>query len=109
MAYDQQLADEVRIRIGSRPDITEREMFCGIAFMVNGNMAVGVCGDELIVRVGKESHDEAVARPGAHVFDMTGRPMRGWLKVGAIGMSTDDDLQSWIDQGLAFASSLPPK
>jgi hypothetical protein len=68
-----------------------------------------VSGDELMVRVGKEAHDEAVARPGAHVFDMTGRPMRGWLKVGAIGMSTDDDLQSWIDQGLAFASSLPPK
>ncbi|MFZ0014918.1 MAG: TfoX/Sxy family protein [Acidimicrobiia bacterium] len=109
MAYDQRLADDIRARIGSRSDITEREMFGGIAFMVNGNMAVGVSGDELMVRVGKEAHDEAVARPGAHVFDMSGRPMRGWLKVGADGMSSDAELQSWIDQGLAYAGALPPK
>jgi len=109
MAYDQQLADEVRARIGSRSGLTEREMFGGIAFMVNGNMAVGVSGNELMVRVGKEAHDEAVARPGAHDFDMSGRPMRGWLKVGADGLSTDADLQSWIDQGLAHAGDLPPK
>lgn len=109
MAYDQALAEEIRIRIGGRPEVTEREMFGGIAFMVRGNMAVGVTGDELMVRVGKEAHDAAVSRPGARIFDMTARPMKGWVVVEPEGFPTEAALEAWIEQGMAFAESLPPK
>lgn len=84
-------------------------MFGGIAFMINGNMAVGVSGEELMVRVGKDSHEEAVSLPGARIFDMGARPMKGWLMVGGEGLATDTDLASWVDRGVAFAESLPPK
>lgn len=109
MAYDEQLADEVRTHIGTRPGLTEREMFGGIAFMVNGNMAVGVSGDELMVRVGKEAHDQAVAPRGARTFDMGARPMRGWINVAPDGMGSEEELRAWVDQGVAYAESLPPK
>ncbi|MDJ0923076.1 MAG: TfoX/Sxy family protein [Acidimicrobiia bacterium] len=109
MAYNEHLADDIRAEIGSHPGVTEREMFGGIAFMVNGNMAVGVSGDELMVRVGKDAHDEAIQLPGARLFDMTGRPMKGWLLVSTAGWSTDDDLRAWIDRGVSFAESLPAK
>ena len=109
MAYDQRLADDVRARIGDRSDLTEREMFGGIAFMIGGNMAVGVSGDELMVRVGKEAHDDLVTEPGARTFDMSARPMRGWLSVSSEGLRTDASLDSWIERGVSYAESLPPK
>lgn len=109
MAYDELLADDVRTILGDHPGLTERKMFGGIAFMVNGNMAIGVSGNELMVRVGKDAHDDAVTRPGARTFDMGARPMRGWLNVAPGGFSTDEQLQSWIDEGVAYAESLPPK
>jgi TfoX/Sxy family transcriptional regulator of competence genes len=109
MAYSEALADDIRARIGAHAGLVEKQMFGGIAFMVHGNMAVGVSGDELMVRVGKDAHDEAVARPGARVFDMTKRPMKGWVLVSPEGMATDAALEAWIDQGVAFAESLPPK
>lgn len=109
MAYSEALADEIRARLSDHPGLTEREMFGGIAFMVHGNMAVGVSGDELMVRVGKDAHDEAVARPGARTFDLSRSPMRGWVSVASPGFAVDADLHSWIDQGVAFAETLPPK
>jgi TfoX/Sxy family transcriptional regulator of competence genes len=109
MAYSAGLADDIRARLGSRPDLSEREMFGGIAFMIHGNMAVGVTGNELMVRVGKDSHDDAVARPGARIFDMSARPMRGWIVVATEGIADDTALEAWIDQGVAYAESLPPK
>jgi TfoX/Sxy family transcriptional regulator of competence genes len=109
MAYDPRLADDVRAHLGDHPGLTEKQMFGGIAFMVNGNMAVGVSGNELMVRVGKEAHDEAVARPGARIFDLSARPMRGWVSVAPEGFATDGDLHSWIEQGVAYAEGLPPK
>ncbi len=84
-------------------------MFGGIAFMVNGNMAVGVSGDELMVRVGKEAHDEAISRPGARPFDMGARPMKGWISVSAEGFASEEDFAAWVDQGVSFAADLPPK
>ena len=87
MAYNTAVADDIRARIGSHPGLTEREMFGGIAFMINGNMAVGVSGEELMVRVGQDAHDEAVALPGARMFDMSARPMRGWVSVAPEGES----------------------
>ena len=109
MAYNQGLADDVRAHLGTRPDLSEREMFGGIAFLLNGNMAVGVSGNDLMVRVGKEAHDDAVSRPGARVFDMSSRPMKGWILVSADGLSSEEDLEGWIGRGVAFAESLPPK
>ncbi|MFQ5968523.1 MAG: TfoX/Sxy family protein [Acidimicrobiia bacterium] len=109
MAYSEALADEIRGRLSDHPAMTERQMFGGIAFMVNGNMAVGVSEDELMVRVGKDAHDEAVARPGARTFDKSRSPMRGWVSVAPEGFADDADLYAWIDQGVAFAESLPSK
>jgi len=109
MAYNRALADEVRARIGERPGLTERQMFGGIAFMLNGNMAVGVSGDELMVRVGKDAHDEAVSLPGARIFDMSARPMRGWILVATEGIASDADLDAWINRGVSWAETLPPK
>lgn len=109
MAYDHTLADEVRTAIGARSGLSEREMFGGITFMIDGNMAVGVTGDELMVRVGKEGHDGAVALPGARVFDMGSRPMKGWVAVGREGFPTEGELKTWVDRGVAYAESLPAK
>lgn len=109
VAYSQGIADDIRARLSDHPGVSEKEMFGGIAFMVNGNMAVGVSGDELMVRVGKEAHEEAVSRPGARIFDMGARPMVGWVNVSAEGFATDEDFAAWIDRGVAFAEGLPPK
>lgn len=109
MAYDGEIADEIRIRIGSHSGLAEREMFGGIAFMINGNMAVGVSGDELMVRVGKDAHEDAVARPGARTFDMSARPMRGWIAVAPEGFTSEEMFNAWIDEGVTFADTLPKK
>jgi len=109
MAYDEALADRVRDVLAARPDLTERKMFGGIAFMIYGNMAIGVSGEELMVRVGKDAHDEAVALPGARTFDMGARPMRGWLSVSPEGFEADSDLEAWVGRGVAYAESLPRK
>lgn len=109
MAYDHRLANDIRRRLEDRPNVTEREMFGGIAFMVNGNMAVGVIGDDLLVRVGKESHAEALSRPGTRVFDMTSRPMTGWIVVSPDAFTTESSLEEWIDEGCDYAAGLPPK
>lgn len=84
-------------------------MFGGLAFLYQGNMAVGVTGDELMVRVGPDTADAALARPGARVFDMTGRPMRGWIVVAGSAVTEDEALGAWIDEGRVFAASPPPK
>jgi TfoX/Sxy family transcriptional regulator of competence genes len=109
MAYDHQLAERVRAALGDRAQVTERRMFGGIAFMVGGNMAVGVNGDDLIVRVDPGEHEAALAEPGVRTFDMTGRPMAGWLLVGADTTASEEGLRSWVERGAAFASSLPSK
>ncbi|MDV9171868.1 TfoX/Sxy family protein [Streptomyces sp. W16] len=109
MAYDEGLAERIRERLGADPDITEKRMFGGIAFLRSGNMAVGVTGDDLMVRVGPDATDAALARPGTRIFDMTGHPMRGWIVVAGSAIAEDEALGEWIDEGRAFAASLPPK
>lgn len=109
MAYDIAVADRIRERIGSRSGLIEREMFGGIAFMINGNMAVGVSGEELMVRVGKTAHEKALARPGARTFDMGARPMKGWISVSDEGYDSEEDFGYWVDQGVAYAEGLPAK
>ncbi|GGW49625.1 TfoX/Sxy family protein [Streptomyces xantholiticus] len=109
MAYDEGLAERIRHRLGTDPAVTEKRMFGGLAFLHAGNMAVGVIGDGLMVRVGPEATDAALARPGTRPFDFTGRPMRGWVVVAASALSEDSDLDDWIDRGRGFAAGLPPK
>jgi TfoX/Sxy family transcriptional regulator of competence genes len=109
MAYDEGLATRVREVLGDQPELVEKQMFGGLAFLLHGNMACGVRGEDLIVRVAAESPDAALGEPGARPFDLTGRPMKGWLLVDADGHAEDDDLRRWVDRGLAYANSLPPK
>ncbi|MFC8519326.1 TfoX/Sxy family protein [Streptomyces sp. NPDC057257] len=109
MAYDEGLAERIRQRLGEDPDVAEKRMFGGIAFLLRGNMAVGVTGDDLMVRVGPDATDAALARPGARLFDMTGRPMKGWVVVAGSAVTEDEPLGEWIEEGCAFASGLPAK
>lgn len=109
MAYDEGLAQRIRERLGTEAGVSEKRMFGGIAFLVHGNMAVGVSGDDLMVRVGPDGTDAALARPGTRIFDMTGRPMRGWILVSGDSLTEDEVLGAWVDEGCAFAASLPPK
>ncbi|RIQ26291.1 TfoX/Sxy family protein [Jiangella rhizosphaerae] len=109
MAYDEGLATRIRDIVADRLDVAEKRMFGGIAFLVNGNMACGVHHDDLMVRLPADEHEAALGEPGARPFDMTGRPMKGWLVVDAAALAEDDDLRRWVGRGLDFAGSLPPK
>ena len=77
--------------------------------MVDGNMACGVSKDKLMVRITPDATDAALAQPNVRLFDMTGRPMKGWVLVERAGIEAEEDLKRWIEQGVAFAQSLPPK
>jgi TfoX/Sxy family transcriptional regulator of competence genes len=109
MAYDEKLADRVRDLLASRSDVTERKMFGGIAFMVAGNMACGVLGKDLIVRLGEEDGEKALAEEGVRPFDFTGKPMKNIVYVAPERTADDDALSEWVDAGADFAASLPSK
>ena len=108
MAYDEVLADRVREKLRSSPGVAEKRMFGGIAFLTDGNMTVGVRGDELIVRISPNDTDAALAEPGVRIFDITGKPMRGWILVAGEQLDSDD-LDRWIVLAKTFVASLPPK
>jgi TfoX/Sxy family transcriptional regulator of competence genes len=108
VAYDEALSERIRERLADVPGVTDKRMFGGIAFLTNGNMTVGVTGDDLMVRVGPDATDDALRQPGARLFDMTGRPMKGWIVVD--GAVLDDEvLTDWIDRARRFVATLPPK
>jgi TfoX/Sxy family transcriptional regulator of competence genes len=109
VAFDETLADRVREALSARADLTERKMFGGIAFMIGGNMAVGVIDDDLMVRLEPADAERALAEPHTRPMDFTGRPMRGMLFVDSAGTASDEDLAGWVDAGADFAASLPPK
>ena len=109
MAYDEQLANSVRKQLGRKAGLVEKKMFGGLAFLINGNMSVGVHGNELIVRIAPEATDAALKEPGTRIFDITGRPMKGWLLVGGAGVKDPPSLTKWIRRGVDYASSLPKK
>ena len=109
MAYDEALAARTRAALAGRPEVTERKMFGGIAFMVAGNMAVGVIGEDLMARVGPDAHDDALAEPHVRPMDFAGRPMKGMVYVDPGGIGTQEALRRWVDRSADFAASLPPK
>jgi TfoX/Sxy family transcriptional regulator of competence genes len=109
MAYDEDLARRIRKILAAESSLTERKMFGGVGFMLNGNMACGVNGDDLIVRTGPKNYQSALDLPYTHEFDMTGRPMTGWVVVSAQGVESDQDLDKWVKRGVGFAKSLPAK
>jgi TfoX/Sxy family transcriptional regulator of competence genes len=109
MGFDQGLAERVRAQLAGIPGLTERRMFGGLSFLVDGNLCVGVLGDELMARVGPAATEAALARPGSRLFDMGGRPMKGWVNVRSEVLEADDVLAGWVADALAFVRTLPPK
>lgn len=109
MAYDEGLAHRIREILGDSFEFIEKKMFGGVCFLVRGNMACGVHGEGLIVRVGPERYLDALAQPHTKPFDLTGRPMRGWVIVSPGGCEEDSELKDWVLRGVEFALSLPPK
>ena len=109
MAYDEALADRVRDALARRSGLTEKKMFGGIGFMLNGNMCCGVVKEELMVRVGPDGYEEAVMLPDARPMDFTGRSMFGFVFVGRWGVQEAHALQEWVERGASFAESLPAK
>ncbi len=109
MAFDEGLAQRVREQLEARTDMEEKKMFGGVGFLLSGNIACGVHKEKLIVRVGPDSYEDALGEKHAGVFDITGRPMKGWITVEPKGYESDDDLVAWVEKGVTFASTLPAK
>ena len=109
MAYDTVLAERIRGVLGSRRGVTEKEQFGGIAFLMRGNVACGVTGAELLVRVGPEKHEEAMKSKDARPFALAGRPSKGWILVRAAGLKSPASLKKWVGLGVEFAKTLPAK
>lgn len=109
MPYDESLAERVREELADREGVSERRMFGGLCFMLYGNMALGIDKDRLMVRVGPESYEVALRKPHARPMDMTGRPMKGFVVLPPKGLATQKALHSWVNQGVEYALSLPPK
>ena len=109
MAFDTELAARVRKELGKRKGLAEKRMFGGLAFLLNGNMCCGVHGRELIVRLNPTDTDRALEDRHVRLFDLTGRPMKGWILVQAAGLTTAADLAKWVGTGLKYAASLPAK
>ena len=110
MAYDEDLADRIRELLAGDAAVSEKKMFGGLAFLVGGHMSVAASGrGGLMVRVDPEETDALVAKPHAGPFEMRGRPLDGWLRIAPEGVRTKRQLQSWVDRGVTYARSLPPK
>jgi TfoX/Sxy family transcriptional regulator of competence genes len=109
MAYDQQLADRLRAALATTPDVSEREMFGGLAFLVAGNMACGIIGDDLMLRLGEDGADAALDEPHTRPMDFTGKPMKSMVYVAPAGTETDEELIGWVERATAHARTLPPK
>jgi TfoX/Sxy family transcriptional regulator of competence genes len=109
MPYEEQLVERVRGVFAKNRNVAERKMFGGLTFMVRGNMACGVAGDRLMVRVGADGYDDALARPHVRPMDFTGRQMTSFVFVEPAGLKKDTDLKAWVQRGVDFAMSLPSK
>lgn len=109
MAYDEGLAERIRMAVAERPTVTEKKMFGGLAFMLNDYMFCGVLQDSLMARVGPDNYQASLARPHVREMDFTGRPMKGYVYVAPEGTESDQDLAYWVDLCAQFVLTLPPK
>lgn len=109
MAYDDALAARVSRLLEGRDDVAERKMFGGLAFMVGGHMCCGVIGEDLVVRLGPDGADAALDKPHTRPMDFTGRPLTGFVYVAPPGVRTAAALRGWVQAGLDFVATLPPK
>ena len=110
VAYDEELAARIRDLIGSEPDVTEKKMFGGLAFLIHGNMAVAASGQGgALVRVDPDASEGLVATTNARTMEMRGRQIRGWLRVDSSDVATKRELAKWVKLGTGYAGSLPPK
>jgi len=110
MAYDEDLADRIRDVLADEPDLAEKKMFGGLAFLVAGNMAVAASGQGgLMVRVDPDKGDDLVAKSKARPMEMRGRTMSGWLRVDTDDVRQRRQLVTWVKRGVSYAKSLPPK
>lgn len=109
MPYDKSLAERIRAQLSRRKNVVEKIMFGGVGFLLRGNMLVAVWKDSLVVRVGPSAYEGALDERHVREFDITGRPMRGWVLVAADGLRTDAFLEDWIERALEFVDTLPAK
>lgn len=109
MAYDEGLAQRVREVLDARPGITERRMFGGLAFLLDGKMFVGISGSKLMARVGTERYGDALALPHVREMDFTGKPMKGYVYIDPPGLAGDKDLEAWVTWCAGYAAGLPVK
>ena len=110
MAYDEELAQRIREAVQGEPGLTEKRMFGGLAFLVRGNMAVSASSQGgLLLRIDPGHAESLVDQPHVRRFEMRGREMDGWLRVDVAALEADDEPRRWVDRGLAYARSLPPK
>ncbi|HSF61404.1 MAG TPA: TfoX/Sxy family protein [Gaiellaceae bacterium] len=108
MAYDERLAERVLTVLADTNGVSERKMFGGLAVLVDGNMACGVVGNKLMLRLGREGAEEALRRSSVRPMDFTGRPMTGMVYVEPAGLR-GVALRNWVERAVAYARSLPPK
>jgi TfoX/Sxy family transcriptional regulator of competence genes len=109
MSYDEKTAERVRRILAVRGDVVEKKMFGGLCFMVNGSMCCGLTNAALMVRVGPDHHDDALAEPHARPMDFTGRPLAGMVYVDPKGYEIDEALAGWVKRGVDFTSALTAK
>jgi len=109
MAYDTGLAQRVREILEEEPGVEEKKMFGGLCFLLSGNMVCGIIKDDLIVRVGAEQYQAMLLVPHTRKFEITGRPLTGWVMVLARALDDDDDLGDWLQRAVTFVRTLPPK
>ncbi|MDH5233277.1 MAG: TfoX/Sxy family protein [Gammaproteobacteria bacterium] len=109
MAYDEGLAERIREILNEKMHCTEKKMFGGLCFLLNGNMCCGIVGEELMVRVGPDAYAKCLKQKYAREMDFTGRPMKGMLFIATKGIEADQDLQKWVNHCLNFVAGLPEK
>jgi TfoX N-terminal domain len=108
VAFNEVLAGRVRAALARKRGLEEKKLFGCVAFLLRGNVALGVWKDSLIVRLGPEQGEEALLEPHVRPFDITVRPMRGWVVVEAAGVAGDEELKGWVRRAVAFVGKLPP-
>ena len=109
MAFDEALAARIHQALARRKSVTEKKMFGGIGFLLNGNMLVGVWKESLIVRLDPDQYEDVLKEPFVKEFDITGRPMKGWVLVESEGVKDDEQLKNWIGRATKFVGKLPEK